>query len=123
MARTFRRKGVEYTFNRSGHNAGFKTNGHYTTWDRSVSNGNGHEGVRLYREMTELEVWHANRSFHGESSNNNAWGPGKYYKVNYQLMLNQHNATQLRKYLNGLGEYDPVFMDNLPKSSLDWRMW
>jgi hypothetical protein len=38
-------------------------------------------------------------------------------------MLDDHNDTQMRKYLSSAGEYDPVFMDNLPRSDLDWKMY
>jgi hypothetical protein len=110
MSRTTRRKGYELTLNNSWNNHGFKTNGYYTTWDRTVCTGNGHGGVKQHRAMTPREVYDQDHVRYGESKHANAYGPNEYYRYLYKLILDHHNAKQLRKHLSSVGEYDPVFL-------------
>lgn len=122
MSRTVRRKGFKHTRTSSGKTEGFKTNGHFTTWDRAEAPINGHQGRKIYRPMTKEEVRAEMKFFHGESKHKNARGPSNYYRYMFQLAYDRFNDTQLKRCLDSNGEYDPVFIATWPKENMN-KYW
>lgn len=120
MSRTIRRKHIKQTRNSSGQAQGFKTNGHFTIWDRAKEPINGHKGEKIYRSMTKEEVRREMKFFHGESSHRNAWSPSRDYRKTCDTEMKTHNKREMLKWVNSQGEYDPVFMDNPRNCWWDW---
>lgn len=120
MSRTIRRKHFKQTRNSSWQCQGFKVNGHFTTWDRSKERINGHQGEKIYRPMTKEEVFHEMKFFHGESSSHNSRSPGPSYRKERKNHANTHNDKEMRRWINSLGEYDPVFVEKPASCWWDW---
>ena len=121
MSRTFRRKGWEATKGNSWSVAGRKVNGYYTTWNNIVKTGNGHEGVKVYvpytRQEENAEYWR----IHGESKHNNAWGPGKDYKVIENRRFRKCSKSELHRELT-IPDYEAQF-DSNGKYRWDLSYW
>ncbi len=122
MSRTFRCKGFEKTKNRSSDKEGSKTNGFYTNKMYQVTD-DGHGLLSVYHPMTEKEQAKKFHKVHGESKHSNARKPARWFRKEFHLDNDRHNETQMRKYLNSNGDYDPVFIAKFPSQYDWWKMW
>lgn len=120
MARTFRRKNFEATRNSSWDTKGFKTAGHYTTYEGNWFRWSGREPV-VFRPMTPREAYKTRQWFHGESRHKNDRSPGRYYRE-YRCNQNRMiNKKEYAKWLRANGEYEPFFEANPRDCKWDWR--
>lgn len=120
MARTFRRKNFESTQNSSWDTRGFKTAGHYTTYDGPYWLQWGSRRMPNFRMMDAQERFHRWYWMHGESRSAQMRSPGRTYR---EWRMNQNrsiNKQELCKWIKANGEYEPMFEEN-PRSCLwDW---
>lgn len=119
MARTFRRKNYEATQNASWDTLGFKTAGHYTTYDGSWWSWGGKEEVS-FRPMTPREAYKQRRWYHGEG-HPNQYSPGRYYREYRQRQNRMINKKELAKWIRANGEYEPAFEADPRDCKWDWR--
>lgn len=120
MARTFRRKNFEATQNSSWEAKGFKTAGHFTTYDGSWF-GWACKPELVFRPMTPREAYKQWKWYHGESSNANERTPGRYYRQYRQNQNRMINKTEIVKWVKANGEYEPFFEANPRCCKWDWR--
>jgi hypothetical protein len=119
MARTYRRKNYESTQNTSWDTKGFKTAGHYTTYDGSWYRWSNQPEV-TFRPMDPQEKYKQWKWFHGESSHANQRSPGKYYR---KLRMGQNrmiNKAEIVKWVKSNGEYEPLGEADPRNFWLDW---
>lgn len=121
MSRTYRRKNYELCQNRSSCRKGRRVNGYYVEREFHWENTNGHSGHWVFRPMTQAEYNKEYWRIHGESKHNNAWGPHRFLRNRWHAEIERVNAEQLRRHLNTLGEYDPVFYGKGPSKREMWN--
>lgn len=120
MARTFRRKGYESTQNTSWDTQGFKTAGHYTTYDGPYWLQCGARRMPNFRPMNKVERYHRWRWFHGESRTAQARSPGWTYRNSRMRQNRAINRQEIIKWIKTGGEYEPMCEAD-PRSCLwDW---
>jgi hypothetical protein len=119
MARTIRRKNYEATQNASWDTKGFKTAGHYTTYDGSwYAWGNQDEVV--FRPMDKIEAYKQRRWYHGEG-HPNQYSPGKYYRWYRQRQNRMINKEEILKWIKAKGEYEAFCEANPRDCKWEWR--
>ncbi len=124
MSRTVRRKNSKRTHGRGGHwiPDGFKTAGYYTEYDCHFEwNEPDWDGPRYtYREPTKTERFKTWQMLHGESSNGNAFSPGREYR-NARMRENRSiNKQELVRWMKNPENYEPLFEANPRSCWWDW---
>lgn len=117
MSRTVRRKNSSRRHGRGGHYIpdGFKTAGYYTVYE-----GGWYEEKTYHAPATKRDRFKIWRSLHGESSNGNAFSPGREYR-NARMRENRSiNKQELVRWMKNPDGYEPMFEANPRSCWWDW---